>query len=138
MNVITRYLGAGATGLVMASAASADCRAELDELIASVEQTDTAKMQTIDAVREDDAEATDAPSAEDTLEEPGSFEAELGEIQAANEAQLQEMKTEDAAPSIANSVAAQDRSAALQEARTALDAGDEAACLAAVERARGL
>jgi hypothetical protein len=143
MKRITRFLGAGATGLIVATSAAADCQAELDAMLGSgaggLDAQDKLGTPPEDVTLET-LEPSDGESAEAGTLETGSFEGDLAELQSANEAQLDEMEREDTGkePQASGLPEENDREAALQEARGALAAGNEAGCMSAIERARGL
>jgi hypothetical protein len=139
MKRITRFLGAGATGLIMmaATAVSADCRSELDELVGGADGAGSAEPGRALPPVGPDSEAG-AEGAE-PLTETGSFTGDLEQIEAANQAELEAMEQTDAAPAgdIGDGAGMPDREAAIEEARNALATGDEAGCLAALGRAGG-
>ncbi|WP_424933781.1 hypothetical protein [Amaricoccus macauensis] len=118
--------------------ALADCQAELDSFLASSGAGEAGLSGlgsgTIDALEPSSGESAEAGTAE-----TGSLDGDLAELEAQNEELAREMDaTESDLGTGGSDGGPDDTSAAIQEARDALAAGDEQGCMSALDKARGL
>ncbi len=140
-------LAASATMFLSAAAASADCREELAQLSGGISKDGSlAPLQD----SPDDAtpqtgggDAAAAPAEGEGLAKDGSnapMGADPAIATSAQDAQAQQQGGDTAAEQAAGAAGAggsSDREEALTRAQAALDAGDEAGCMAAVQEAKG-
>lgn len=136
MNRIARITSFAAAGCLAGTIALADCQSELDSFLASVGQGDPG-MAEADSTTIDSLEPSTGQDAAAGTAETGSLEGDLAELEAQNEALAREMEKTDSDAQVEDG-GLDDRSAAIQQARDALAAGDEEGCMSALERARGL
>jgi hypothetical protein len=133
--------------LVGATAASADCREELaalegegiikDGSTAPLQEPGEATPQTGGDAAATSTSGEDAGEGEiikDGSEEP--LEMDPAVATSGQDAQAQSMGGETAAEQAEGGAGGTDRAAALEEARAALEAGDEQGCMEALERAQ--
>lgn len=139
MNRISRLLGAAAFGVVAATSAAADCQSRLDALLGGAGAADPSVAAGTDPadMTLEQLDPGDGGSEAAGTVPTGSFEGDLDELQKANETELKEMEATDTAPETDPAPADPDREAAIQQARDALAAGDEDACMDALDRASG-
>ncbi len=141
MNRIARLSSLAAACSVAGTVALADCGAELDDFVASIAQDPpgAAPIPSADSLEPIDPDSHDDAAAAGTIE-TGSFTGNLEELQEANRRLAREMEgnvaAKEAAAQSFDEGGFNDRFAAIEQARTALAAGDEAGCMAALARAR--
>ena len=129
-------------GIGFASMAAADCAAELDSLAGVTKDGTTAPLaegatpQTGGMATAPDAEAADGGKGGNLM--PMGENTDVAT--SAEDAQAQSQGGETAAAQAMGGAGGDDggRQAAIDEARAALAAGDEEACMAALEKAKGM
>lgn len=140
-NLIAAALLAGGVGL--GGAAAADCAAELDALAGVAKDGTAAPLGEAGATPQTGAgEAGSAAGSEGVSKDGGTMplEASPDVATSAEDAQAQSEGGETAAAQAAGAAGGgeETRQTAINQARAALAAGDEAACMEAVERAKAM